>query len=201
MASPIPLVPPVTRTRLPANSVGSTEKCVAPLIRGSRGISVPPGRSQELTGGSSRHGLQERVEASARRHDLLVTTGEPRADPLRPLEEGQGWTPLAADAHPPNEAAGIDEAHVFQHASRRRDARGEGTELRDGGDGVRDPAQAEGLSAGQQVGREGLEDASHREPGKDRVVHHGEGEAVRGSLRLLGKGGGYRADETIAAAP
>lgn len=36
-------------------------------------------------------GLEERVEATAGGNDFAVSAREPRADPLRPLEEGQRW--------------------------------------------------------------------------------------------------------------
>src|ERR1700704_6187628 len=57
MASPIPLVPPVTRARLPANSVGSNENCLASLPGRPTDITVPPFLISRVTRRGNRHEL------------------------------------------------------------------------------------------------------------------------------------------------
>src|SRR5215471_3139208 len=69
--------------------------------------------------------IEHAREATAGIDDLVVPPREPGADPVRALVEGEGRPAVAADAPADHEAAGIDEAHVLEHAAGGGHAHGE----------------------------------------------------------------------------
>src|ERR1700704_3470552 len=91
MASPIPLVPPVTRARLPSNSVGSNENCLASLPGRPTDIAVPPF-------------LISRVTRRGNTHELHASTLELRILLARPDISGDrrrrtAWVSLTERLH------------------------------------------------------------------------------------------------------
>ena len=116
--------------------------------------SVVPGGHPPAPPGDSPSRLEKGIETLARGDDFAVPAGEPRADPVGALEEGKRSAPAAPYAHAKHEAARIDEAHVLENVSGRGDAHGDGAEPRDGSDGLSDAAEAEGVGAAQQRGRQ-----------------------------------------------
>ena len=126
---------------------------------------------------------------------------EPGADPVRALEEGQWGLALTPDPDAEHEATGVDEAHILQNAPGGRHTRGDGTEPRNGGERFRHAAEAEGVGAPEERGRQGFYDAPHREAGEHRIVHDGQGSAIGDADELLGQGHGLGADQAVATPP
>src|SRR4051812_29216727 len=77
--------------------------------------------------GSAGRVIEQRVQTAAEAHHLVRAAGEPRLDPLRPLEEREGRGIDPPDRAAAHEPAGVDEADVIQDATRRREADGHGT--------------------------------------------------------------------------
>src|SRR5215831_4540945 len=146
--------------------------------------------------------IEEGRETTARGDHLAVPPGEPGADPVRALEEGERRPPVTADAPADHEAAGINEAHVLEHAAGRGHSDGEGTERCHRGRGGGDAPEAEGMRPIEEGRRQGAQHAHEGETGENRVVHHGErSRRIVETGELGGERCGGGADETIAAAP
>src|SRR5215467_11344514 len=116
---------------------GAWRSC-STIVSHSPSLSSPPGFT-------SAPGIEDAREAAAGIDHLAVPAGEPRADPVRPLVEGEGRPAVATDAPADHEAAGIDEAHVLEHAAGRGHPDGERAQRRHLGGGVGDAAQTEGV--------------------------------------------------------
>src|SRR5262245_35997418 len=168
-------------------------------------ISSQSARPSSRWASTSAPGIEEGRETTAGVQHVAVPPGEPGADPVRALEEGERGPPVTADAPADHEAAGIDEAYVFEHPAGRRHSDGKGTQRCHRRRGGRDAPEAEGMRPVEERGRQGAQHAREGEAGENRVVHHGErGRRVvdTGELRgeLRGKRRGNGANEAIAAA-
>src|SRR5919198_1648260 len=145
--------------------------------------------------------LQQRVEAAAEADHLGVGAREPGPDPVRALEEGQWGLALPPVPDAEHEAAGVDEAHILQHTPGGRQTDGDGTEPGDGGKRFRHAAEAEGVGAPEERGRQRFQDAPHREAGEHRIVDDGQGSAIGDANELLGQARRLGADQAVAAPP
>ena len=91
---------------------------------------------------------------------------EPRADPLRAVEEGERGPVRPADRHAPDEPARVDEAHLVEQPARRGDADRDRAERGDPRDGRGHPAQAERAGVGARLYVERLDQAAMVRPEK-----------------------------------
>src|SRR5262252_7200320 len=88
-------------------------------------------------------GIENAREATARIDNLAVPPREPGANPVRALVEGERRPAVATDAPADHEPAGIDEAHVLEHATGRGHPDGERTQHRHRGGGGGDASETE----------------------------------------------------------
>src|SRR5262249_2416011 len=159
--------------------------------------SASPSSPSALT---SALGIEDAREATARIDHLAVPPGEPGANPVRSLVEGERRPTVAADAPADHEAAGIDEAHVLEHATGRGHPDGERTQRRHRGDGGGDTPETESVRPCEQRGRQRPQHAAGGEAREDRVAPHGGRSRRLAAHELLGEGLARGADEAIAAA-
>src|SRR5207237_3588680 len=138
-------------------------------------------------------------QLGAARDDLGGVVRKPRADPFRPLVEGQRRAPDTPDRAAPHEAAGVDEADVVEQAPWRGHAGGDGTERAQRPEAGVDGAQAEGAGAGPRARWQRAEDGAKGETGEDGVVDHRDRGRARDGLELLGEGSGPAGDQYVAA--
>src|SRR5215470_17962285 len=159
--------------------------------------SASPSSPSALT---SALGIEDAREATAGIDDLAVPPGEPGANPVRALVEGERRPAVAADAPADHEAAGIDEAHVLEHATGRGHSDGERTQRRHRGGGGGDAPETESVRPCEQRGRQRPQHAAEGEAREDRVVHYRERSRSLDAHELLGERLARGANEAIAAA-
>src|SRR4029453_11954235 len=70
-----------------------------------------------VTKGRHGRGVEEDAETPAEPCDPVAVAGQPRAHPLRALEERERGPTGAPEGAAPHEPAGVDEADVFEDAA------------------------------------------------------------------------------------
>src|SRR5262249_2745316 len=159
--------------------------------------SASPSSPSALT---SALGIEDAREATAGIDHLAVPPGKPGANPVRALVEGERRPAVAANAPANHEAAGIDEAHVLEHAAGRGHSDGERTQRCHRADGGGPAPETASARRCEQRGRQRPQHAAEGEAREDRVVHDRERSRRLDAHELLAERLARGADEAIAAA-
>src|SRR5438552_13183285 len=115
-----------------------------------------------VTEGRRSPGVELRAQRATQTRHVIGLPREPRAHPLRSLEERErrrADTPDGAAAH---EAARVDEADVGEQAAGRDEACGHRTQARDRGEGRGDGAETEHVCAASHPIRQCVEHGTQR---------------------------------------
>src|SRR5436190_10689876 len=155
----------------------STPVMRAPNFRWTRSMEIvmtalrgwPRSYGAGVTKGRRRPGVELRAQRTTQARHVVGMSREPRAHPLRSLEERErrrADTPDGAAAHEP---ARVDEADVVEQAAGRDEACGDRTHARDRGERRADGAETEDVRAASHGIRQRAEHGTQRQTRKDRV--------------------------------